>query len=122
MVKLKLHDNTALSNVPETLPPNIRSYTKVDAVDHYLKQLWPDPEFRALCDKIDDNESFTGKWTSDRLLAAIMIKQAAEDAGDDIFADDKPIAIRYWLFWALDRHELSRSQLLTNRSMKKAAE
>ena len=111
-----LAGSTALRNVPQVMPPSKKASSKVDAVEHYAKQLWgSSEEFRVACDSLTNEEAFTGEWKGDRLLAAIMVKQTAEANSDITLKDDKPAAVRRMLTWALRRHELSRNQLLVAR-------
>lgn len=117
LVVASLTGGKALLNVPVQMPASTKASSKVDAVEHYAKALWgSSEEFRTACDSLDNAEAFTGEWKGDRLLAAIMVKQAAEEANDITLKDDKPTAVRRMLSWALRRHDLGRTQLLAKRA------
>jgi hypothetical protein len=87
-----------------------RRPTIVDRVQPYVVKLWENSEFQKLVDAIDPSEAVTGSLLMDDVLAAQMVQQEAQEAGDEFLQNVKLRAIAFGMRRVLWRHHQSRPE------------
>lgn len=98
--------------LPETRPVKEHSETFLVNVDTLVDKLWTDSEWRKYLDAITNKTAVTGKWESDRTLAALRIQDEAKAIGLMDVASAKLSKIMRAIETLLRRHKLGRGQRL----------
>jgi hypothetical protein len=101
-----------ISPLPEVRPKAERPATFLANVDNIVDRLWSDASWRQYVDAITNKTAITGKWESDRTLAALRVQEEAKASGVMDVASAKLSKIMRAIETLLRRDKLGRFQRL----------